>query len=71
MPLYYVSKEPDNEGAHVVHRSTCGYIPNENKLNFLGSYADCHDAIEEAKKIYEKIDGCFYCCYAFHHKKVV
>ena len=71
MPLYYVSNEPNEEGAHVVHRSTCGYIPSGKKQTFLGNYTDVHDAVEEAKKIYPVIDGCFYCCYAFHHKKVV
>ena len=71
MPLYYVSQEPDEQGAYVIHRSTCGYAPSEDKRTFLGSYGDCHDAVEEAKKIYSEIEGCFYCCYAFHHKKAL
>jgi len=67
--LYYVNKNsqtPLEDGEHEVHEEGCSFLPDiENRLK-LGTFYSCRDAIAEAKKHYEKVDGCYYCCYSCH-----
>jgi hypothetical protein len=68
MPLYYVNKNSQSTGEHEVHKSDCSYIPDsENRLS-LGYCTDCKEAIKEAKKHYDNVDGCYYCCNECHKK---
>lgn len=66
MASYYVNKEAQTNGDHEVHVSTCQWIPSpQNRIN-LGEFASCHGAVQEARKHYVQVDGCYYCCKPCH-----
>jgi len=61
MANYYVNKNTQSNGDHEVHKSGCTYMPAEQNRLYLGSFLSCHGAVQEAKKIYYKSNGCYYC----------
>lgn len=68
MARYFVNKKPQAGGEHEIHREGCTYMPEENNKMFLGSFSNCYEAVEEAKKFYISVDGCFYCSNACHRR---
>ena len=59
MELYFVNTNPQPNGDHEVHKSTCSYMPDLQHQLRLGYFYNCHDAVKEAKKIYPNTaDGC-------------
>ncbi|HLT74771.1 MAG TPA: hypothetical protein VKZ68_06785 [Ohtaekwangia sp.] len=64
MAYYFVNKDAQKNGDHEVHKDNCEWMP-VNRL-FLGNYFDCEDAIREAKKTYDQVNGCIFCCKACH-----
>lgn len=67
MASYYVNKEAQSNGDHEVHVSTCHKLPLPQNRLYLGEFASCHGAVQEARKHYTRVDGCYYCCNACHH----
>jgi len=69
MPSYCVNKNAQPEsGDHEVHdlASTQNCLPAvENQLG-LGYHPDCDSAVEEAKKHYDDVNGCFRCANPCH-----
>lgn len=63
---YYVNKQAQANGDHEVHKEGCGWMPSEGNKKELGEYHSCESAVAEAKKSYEQVNGCYYCCYACH-----
>ena len=66
MPIYYVNKVAQATGEHEVHTSSCSYLPLAENRVYLGSFDTCKAAIQEAKKHYANVDGCYYCCRPCH-----
>jgi hypothetical protein len=62
MTAYYINKEPDENGGHVIHRTHCEFMPHLRTRAFLGNYDSCKEAVEIAKKIYDNISICTNCC---------
>ena len=67
MASYYVNKEAQSNGDHEVHVSTCHHLPLPEHRKYLGEFASCHGAVLEARKYFQKVDGCYYCCQQCHH----
>jgi hypothetical protein len=70
MDKYCVNKETkDNpKNNHEVHMEGCHKWPTENRED-LGYFADCHGAVQEAKKRgYSNVDGCIHCCPDCHNE---
>lgn len=66
MPNYYVNKNPQSNGDHEVHTSTCTFLPLiENKI-YLGEFTDCADAVKIAKIYYPQSNGCKFCALKCH-----
>ncbi|KMY68665.1 hypothetical protein AAU61_03320 [Desulfocarbo indianensis] len=66
MALYFVNKNAQANGDHEVHTSDCQYLPkSENRIK-LGHFSNCRDAVQEAKKYYNQVDGCYYCSSPCH-----
>lgn len=78
MSRYYVSKKPQPSGDHEIHIAGCLYLPAEEDRIYLGNFHSsgdlhgsggvhsCRLAVEEAKKHYSQVNGCYYCsseCY--------
>lgn len=66
MEHYYVNKIAQPNGDHEVHIFGCNYLPSSEHRQYLGYFATCSEALEEAKKTNPLSDGCFYCCKACH-----
>lgn len=59
---YYVNKKAQSNGDHEVHAETCSYLPDVTNREYLGEFASCKGAVDEAKRRgYSKADGCFFC----------
>lgn len=59
---YYVH----TTGDHEVHKSDCGHKPEPENRLYLGEFYSCEDAVKEAKKTYDKVNGCYWCCNSCH-----
>jgi hypothetical protein len=68
MPRYYVNKNAQNGGEHEVHTSTCAHKPLSENSVYLGEHVTCRGALQEARKRYDNVDGCYYCCNDCHKK---
>lgn len=66
MTRYYVNKNAQSNGDHEVHTSSCTWLPEKDNRIYLGEFATCKSAVTEAKKTYEKSNGCFYCSKTCH-----
>jgi hypothetical protein len=63
---YYVNNNAQLNGDHEVHVSTCDYVPTMYSQTYLGEFETCQAAVREAKKRFQKSNGCFYCCRPCH-----
>lgn len=63
---YYVNKDSQSNGDHEVHVEGCTYMPSPENRKYLGEFSSCHEAVREAKTIYPKSNGCYYCCKPCH-----
>ncbi len=66
MPSYHVNKNAQPTGEHEVHETGCAHQPDAANRDALGWHSDCHGAVREARKRYNKVDGCYYCCKPCH-----
>jgi len=65
MKYYCVNKNAQSapeDGEHEVHTEGCSHPPMSANKDYLGDLSNCHQAIAEAKKLYDNVDGCAYCC---------
>ena len=63
---YYVNAQPQSNGDHEVHKSTCTHLPDASHRLYLGNFTTDQAALRAAKRRYPKADGCFYCCPDIH-----
>ncbi|HAT86951.1 MAG TPA: hypothetical protein DCS30_14005 [Rhizobiales bacterium] len=66
MASYYVNKNTQPNGDHEVHTTGCPHPPESWNRQQLGEHSNCYSAIEEAKKYYYQVNGCYYCCNPCH-----
>lgn len=63
---FYVNKNAQSNGDHEVHRATCSWLPEQESRLYLGDFTTSHQAVYEAKKYYNQVNGCYYCCPETH-----
>lgn len=63
---FYVNKNAQNNGDHEVHRATCCWLPESENRQYLGDFATSQEAVREARKYYNQVNGCYYCCPETH-----
>ena len=61
MADYYVNKQAQPNGDHEVHKSDCSHLPSPENRQHLGSFLNCHGAVQKAKEYYPQSNGCYYC----------
>lgn len=63
MPNYCVNRNPQATGEHEVHNLdvNCGHLPALLDRVELGQHPTCYGAVIEARKRYDKVDGCRHC----------
>lgn len=66
MALYYANKNRQDNGDHEVHREGCYWLPNPENQLYLGNYTNCADAVREARRYYQQVNGCATCSPACH-----
>ena len=66
MAKYYVNENAQPTGEHEVHKEGCKHLPELPNKKYLGEFSNCRDAIREAKKYFNNVDGCFYCSNECH-----
>ena len=66
MKRYLVNKQAQPTGEHEVHHEHCDHLPELNNRLDLGYFNNCQAAVEEARKHYSNVDGCYYCCNDCH-----
>ncbi|MGB3465586.1 MAG: hypothetical protein WBA74_09960 [Cyclobacteriaceae bacterium] len=66
MARYYVNKNAQSNGDHEVHQSGCTFLPQIANRIYLGAYLSCREAVIEAVKHYDQVNGCYYCSYDCH-----
>ena len=68
MELYCINTNAQPTGEYEVHTSSCAHGPLiENRIN-LGIFHNSSEAIREAKKYYNNVNGCFFCCPESHRR---
>lgn len=67
---YYVNKVSTGNPNynHEVHTDDCYWLPSAENRIYLGYFSNCKDAIKEAEKYYNNVDGCAICCPSCHHE---
>lgn len=66
MARYYVNKNAQTNGDHEVHTSTCSWLPDAENRIYLGEFLTCRPAVQEARKYYVQVNGCYYCSNGCH-----
>ncbi|TXH51031.1 MAG: hypothetical protein E6Q87_02265 [Cellvibrionales bacterium] len=69
MPIYCVNKNVQANGDHEVHDLSigkCTRLPETYNRLDLGYHPNCQSAVQKAKSIYWKSNGCYYCCPSCH-----
>lgn len=61
MPVYYVNRNAQPTGEHEVHKEGCYRMPELQNRIYLGYFLNANDAVIEARKYFNKVDGCYYC----------
>jgi len=60
--IYYLNRNAQNNGEHEIHKEDCKFIPSLNNRILLGHYKTDEEALEVARRIFPKVDGCSHCC---------
>lgn len=68
MPAYYVNKNAQSTGEHEVHKDGCHRMPELQNRMYLGYFLNAKDAVIEAKRHFNNVDGCYYCSSEAHRK---
>lgn len=66
MDAYYVNRNSQPTGEHEVHKDGCQYMPEPSNRTYLGLFGSCAPAVNEARKHYSSVDGCYFCCRDCH-----
>lgn len=68
MQHYYVNENAQPTGEHEVHEAGCVFMPEIQNRRYLGYFSNAIEACREARKIYSKVDGCYYCAEEAHRR---
>lgn len=66
MKTYYVHTRKDAEGDYEVHAYGCDKMPESENRVYLGLFSNCENAVVEAKKYRNPVNGCIHCCTTCH-----
>ena len=59
---YYVNKNAQSGSRdHEVHNEECDVLPSEENRLALGDFTGCDDAVTEARRHYDDVNGCAFC----------
>lgn len=64
MSAYYVNNNPQPNGDHEVHANGCNFMPSN--ATYLGLFSNCYPAVQAAKQIHARSNGCYWCSRECH-----
>lgn len=65
---YYVNTNAQPTGEHEVHEDGCPWLAYVSFKKYLGFFTDCEGAVQQARKLGYKADGCYHCCKPCHKR---
>lgn len=68
MGFYYLNRNAQTTGEHEVHESNCFRMPEPQNRIYLGYFSNANEAVREARKYYDNVDGCYYCSPEAHRR---
>jgi hypothetical protein len=66
MAEFYVEKNAQSNGDHVVHRADCAHLPAKEAIQYLGAISNCNSALKKAGQLFKQVNGCTYCSVSGH-----
>ncbi|PMY44711.1 hypothetical protein DMW99_27140 [Pseudomonas chlororaphis] len=63
---FYVNTAAQTNGDHEVHQDGCRFMPTLLNRRHLGVFSSCYGAVQEARKIYSRANGCYFCALSCH-----
>jgi hypothetical protein len=63
---YVVTRVPQTDGQHFLHRSDCQVLPDDLELEELGGFEDCEAVMPKARQLFDPVNGCALCCPECH-----
>lgn len=64
---YYVHTTTDGQGDYEVHKEGCTRMPAQHNRRYLGDFASCTHAVNEAKgQGFIPANGCYWCSRPCH-----
>ncbi len=61
MAEFYIEKQPNATGEHIVHSSTCSSLPATESMQYLGAYSNANAPVNRAVDRYSKVSTCPTC----------
>lgn len=61
MAQYYVNDNAQANGDHEVHKESCAWLPLTYNRTYLGNFDSCRQAVQQARRHYSSVNGCYYC----------
>ena len=68
MARYFVNRNAQHTGEHEVHKEGCYRMPEPQNRIYLGLFSDAKEAVREARRYFDDVDGCYYCASEAHRK---
>ncbi len=66
MAEFYVEKNAQGNGDHVVHTADCSLLPSKETVHYLGSISNAKSAVKKAAELLRKqASGCPHCTPAY------
>ena len=63
---YYVNDNAQHNGDHEVHTEHCAWLPSPGNRTYLGYHTGCGSAVDEARRHYSQVNGCYHCSRPCH-----
>lgn len=68
MYRYCVNRNEQPTGEHEVHKDGCHRMLEPQNRIYLGYFLDAKEAVREARRYFDNVDGCCYCASEAHKK---
>jgi len=65
---YYINTNAQLTGEHEVHEDGCYWLSLVVNKKYLGLHENCQEAVQQARWLGYKPDGCYYCCNPCHKR---
>ncbi|WP_417842138.1 hypothetical protein [Terasakiella sp.] len=66
MYMYYMNIDPQKNADYQVHKAGCIFAPPPENIQNLGEFSDSQSAVDAARMIEHKADGCVFCMPTCH-----